>query len=331
MSGIFTQNRIDGGLHAVAEQAAGQAGDVAQVDTVFADTAAHAHPLFADSIMQADTLSPLLDGHAVSAAEALVPVSGAGGFIPATAEEVFGRASTIADGTGSFGADPAGISAITDNYAFGAGVLVCFIAYCLIVYYFRGYVAGIFNIFRGPAYTEKALGEHSRVYDNFLGWTIALGTLALGLTALKFVALAYGDFLADALPAWGIPLLVPAAWVAAGVVLGFQLVVTKAAGSLTTYRSFTDSLFYLKKIIFALGTVVVTPLFLLFALSNGAAAETLGWIVAGVAAVVETLLIIRTFMLFVRQNFSISLWFLYLCGVEIFPLSLIWIIAGKIF
>lgn len=246
----------------------------------------------------------------------------------ATAGEVFGPLSSLAETTGVPSAE--GFTpVITDNAVFSAALLACFVWACMLIYIYRDHVGGIFNILRGNLVTEKMLGEQSKVFNSFLGWSAALGLLAAALACLRVTDISSGALISAAVPRRLTPLLIPAAWGATTLIWGFQYILLRTAGNLTLSRDFTDKLFYFKKITLTLGTLVMLPVFLCFALSTGRAAVTLGYILAGLFAASAIFLIIRTFMLFVRQNFSILLWILYLCAVEIFPVSLVIVSIGK--
>lgn len=246
-----------------------------------------------------------------------------------TAESVFGVSSRLADIPDIAIWAMVNPSPLTDNIVFKLSVIVCFIAFCLLTYLFRGQIFALFSVFRGTVSTEKMIGQ-SRVFDIFLNWTVTLGLLVLGMTTIKFVEIAAWQQIAEVVPEWAPYLMVPAAWGLCALIFGYQFVVLKIAGGLTLSTIFTFRLFYLKKIILALTTILLTPVFLVFVLSHGKSTEILSWIMFFIVGSMVIFLIFRTFIFFIRQNLSISLWFLYLCAVEIFPASLIWIIAGKI-
>ena len=246
-----------------------------------------------------------------------------------TAEAVYGPSSVLFTPDAAMYATASNPAPLTGNVFYDVAVIACFIAFCLVVYFFRDYVGGIFNIFRGTSTTDKMLGEQSKVFGAFLVWVISLGMVITGLSVLKFADILYGEHI-GALSGWGALGAILGAIGTAALIWGYQFVFLKVAGSLTLSQGFVARLFYLKKVVAAIGTLAVLPVFLLFALSEGQSANTLGIIVAGIAALTMIFLIIRTFMLFIRQNFSILLWFLYLCAVEIFPVSLAVIVALKV-
>lgn len=246
-----------------------------------------------------------------------------------TAEAVYGPASMLAITPDVVGqATGVDLAPLTGNVFYDLATLVCFISLCLIVYYYRGYAFGIFGVLHGGATTEKILDQKSKVFGAFLMTVISLGLFMTGLCTLKFADLLFGEYL-DGLPGWMSVLPIFGAWGAAALIWGWQFVSLKTAGGLTLSKEFVGRLFFLKKIVAAVGTIAALPVFLLFALSDGQSANILAILIAGIAALLTIFLIVRTFMLFIRHNFSISLWFLYFCAVEIFPVSLAAILMAR--
>jgi hypothetical protein len=219
-------------------------------------------------------------------------------------ENVFGVESYLAAESAP-GEVPA---AETGSVFYSAGLVACLVWWCLVVCVYRDYVLPSLGILRGGVFAEKLLARHNKVFGAFLSWAVAMGGFGMGLVGLRFVG-----SLGEGVGMAGIAGLF---WAAAGIVWALQWGVLAAAGRLTLYKEFTDRLFYLRRILFAAGSLVLTPLFLLWALDGGVVpGVVLGTIFGGGVAMV----IVRTFMLFVRQRFSILLWFLYLCAIEILP------------
>ncbi len=268
-----------------------------------------------DSLFASDTLPHMADSLVGSA--------------PVTAEAVYGAASTLAlppDGAAQAMAENA--APLTGNIFYDLATLACFVSLCMIVYLYRGYAFGIFNVLRGGATTEKILGEQSKVFGAFLTTVISLGLFITGLCILKFVDL-FAVSHPNGLSGWMALLPIVVACGTVALIWGYQFVALRTVGSLTSSQEFVGRLFFLKKIVAAIGTIVILPLFLLFALSDGKSALVLAVLIAGIAGLVTIFLIVRTFMLFLLHNFPISLWILYFCAVEIFPVSFVAIIAMR--
>lgn len=215
---------------------------------------------------------------------------------------------------------------LTGTEPYSGAVLGCFVAWCVVAFAYREYIFGEFNILRGGTAAEKLLDKHSKLFGHYLNWAVLLGVLMAGLACLRYA----GTYAGADVPRWMAVAAIPAMWIVVAAVWGYQWIMLKIVGEVTTRREFTGRLFYLRKIVAATGTMTVMPLFLLFVLTGGAAGDILGWAVAGACALFLIFLMARTLSLFVRQRFSILHWFLYLCAVEIFPWSVVVILAGKL-
>lgn len=153
-----------------------------------------------------------------------------------------------------------------------------------------------------------------------------VGLLAFSLGTVRFAEV----FLtADNIhkTAW---LAVPVVAGVTGAILLYQWVVLRTAGRLTGHMLFMENLYYLKKLVCSFGTIILTPVLLLFALSSeGYGAETIGRAILTVAGSVVLVFLWKSLRLFAQQKVSILYWFLYLCAVEILPVSFIVLLVVK--
>ena len=217
--------------------------------------------------------------------------------------EIFGPWSQLA------GVSHASPVSDTTGILYSISLLLCLVGWILIVYVYRDYILASLGIVRGGVIADKLLDKHNKLFGICLNWSVSLGGVALGLACSGNIVTA----------------CVCAAAVAG--IWGFQWLVLAAAGRLTLYRDFTARLFYLRKIVAGAGSVVLVPWFLLYVLSGNG---VLCWISLGLCMAFAIFLLMRTFMLFARERFSILLWILYLCGVEILPVLTMIIVAGKL-
>ncbi len=124
-------------------------------------------------------------------------------------------------------------------------------------------------------------------------------------------------------------------WWILGGVLSVALIalygwlVLKAVGYLIIDMKFAGRLLAIKRQFLFFGVMSLSPLFVIGSLSNYVQGE---WVVQLVVLVIVILVanfVRQSFLLFMRQNFSILHWILYLCGVEILPLTFIWAITTR--
>jgi hypothetical protein len=94
-------------------------------------------------------------------------------------------------------------------------------------------------------------------------------------------------------------------------------------GLVSEQGKFCNEIWHLKMLHFATTTTILTPLLVLMLLTEGFAAEISLYIAIFLCIISLILFIKDSFLLFRSQRFSIFHWILYLCALEIFPLSLL--------
>ena len=246
-----------------------------------------------------------------------------------SAREVFGPTSlTVAPKPATY-AEP--LRPLTGNPAFEALVLLLAAAYALLLYRHINDVRLLFYRISHDRTSGERLLEESGGNNlvRFLKIATVIGLLFIGIAAAK-----YAETLlpADALPelpaevSGSVSLLFAATWIA--VVL-FQSLLLAAAGALTLSRSFIGQLRMLKRTYFALAVIVSTPPLLLFALCPPDTGRAWFYVLLAESAITAILYVRETLHLFLSKKIPILHWFLYLCGVEIFPFSLLWLLAVR--
>ena len=87
--------------------------------------------------------------------------------------------------------------------------------------------------------------------------------------------------------------------------------------------AFVINLWHMKLLYFSLSVVIISPMVILTLLTDGLVAKIALYTSAAICSLSLILFIKETFLLFRTQRFSIFHWILYLCALEIFPLSLL--------
>ena len=82
-------------------------------------------------------------------------------------------------------------------------------------------------------------------------------------------------------------------------------------------------IWHTKLLYFSIVIILLSPLLVLTLLTDGRVAQIALFASVLVCSLSLVLFIKETFLLFRTQRFSIFHWFLYLCALEIFPLSLL--------
>ena len=112
-------------------------------------------------------------------------------------------------------------------------------------------------------------------------------------------------------------------------VAAYQTIAVRLAGALTLSQPFIAQLMLLKRTCFALGMILISPPLLLFALCPQGTGGVWFCIIAVELAAAAVLYLKETLNLFLSKKVSILHWFLYLCTVEVFPVSLLWLLAVR--
>ena len=150
-----------------------------------------------------------------------------------------------------------------------------------------------------------------------------LGLILSALCAVRIVGLWYPHLLDGIEPQnvfWSIGGLVVVVVV---LLFCFQFGVTFLASIVCQRPDIGRNLIISKLLYVAVGLVVITPFTLPFLLSTHPVAMVGLWSMIVLLAVCAIIFVKETFFFFVSQKISILHWFLYLCALEIFPLSLI--------
>ncbi|MFQ7054885.1 MAG: DUF4271 domain-containing protein [Alistipes sp.] len=242
------------------------------------------------------------------------------------AAEVFGTASVLVPQQPIYSARA---ESLTENPVFQGFVLLLAATYAMLLYR---------NLEDAPAadtcFARQGHGRtpdrrpRRRGFSRFLNIATTIGMLFMGVMVVK-----YG------IPDAGTPNRAPSARSRAGpepagdaclhgVVL-FQLATVRLAGAVTLSQPFISQIVLLKRTYFALAVIVTSPVLLLFALCPRGTGGVWFCIIV-IELIVTAILYLREVLnLFISKKVSILHWILYLCIVEVFPVSLLWLLVAR--
>lgn len=236
-----------------------------------------------------------------------------------TPEQAFGNCSTIATES---------CTAIADTLHYGAlfqiAVLVIGFVYTFVIVrywdFLRYFIISALGFHQGSG--DKAHinpGEQTNIEVVM----IILGVITLSLCALRGFGL-WGQTalagIADSAAVWVVVLTVLAAIT---VMLIYQYGVVFLSASVCERSDIGRALIGIKSLYLAVGFVATIPFGILFLLWQSAP-SIVAIIGGGLCALIALIIFVKeTFLFFVGQKISILHWFLYLCALEIFPMSLI--------
>ncbi len=276
----------------------------------------------------ADTLRSLADNTLHPAADTLSAMAdGLGaGAVPDTVSGVDPVSAVAAAVTGR---GDAAVAAVAGEVLQNLLVAVVIFLYIFCLYRYFDDVKALFgSVFRRSVAPSERMIERRRseIFYGFLGKLFLIGTCALGAIASLW---------AGRLPVWdavppyvhvALPFAVMISFLAVVVVQYAMLAVT---GGITRSWPTMATLLRIRLIYFVLSTVLVMPLVLMWQLNAGASGGV--WLRAAcVAGVITVALYVReSVTLFISKKISILHWFLYLCTVEIMPVTLLWQIVVR--
>ena len=245
-----------------------------------------------------------------------------------TSAAIFGAQSTLAEPARIPLAPP---PSLTENAVFQSFVLLLAATYAMLLYRNLGDVRTLLGRISRDTATGERLSEDpgGSGYSRFLNIATAIGLLFLGVAAVKYGDTLMPGRLAEAIPQGAVLILSLLASLAALGVAAYQAIAVRPAGTLTLSQPFIAQLMLLKRTYFALGVVLISPPLLLFALCPQGTGGVWFCIVAIELTAAAVLYLKETLNLFLSKKVSILHWFLYLCIVEVFPISLLWLLAVR--
>ncbi len=126
------------------------------------------------------------------------------------------------------------------------------------------------------------------------------------------------------------PLYDLSVWQLGGLVFGaiFALVVAERAmlyivGVVSENKKLCEAIGQIKLLYFSITIILLAPMLILALLTDESTAQIALFVSVAICLISLILFIKDTFLLFQTQRFSIFHWILYLCALEIFPLSLL--------
>ena len=295
------------GVDSLAAQLVSQGG-VECADTLCADTLLADTLLTETSVVAADIYR---DGSAV---------------------EIFGEGSSLAEGVGvveEFSAQGLLPALSWPDVMLDGIALIISALYIFCIYrYYYDVVALIQTAVQRDVRVSERNNERRRsdIFYGFLGKLLLLGICFVGVFvafwavrhSVDVVSLSENQMLLS--PLVGVGLFAVVAFV--------QYLILLIVGLVTHSTAMTSTLMQMRLTYFALATIAVAPLLLVAEVATFVDAW---YIVSLITACVVLILYLRESLgAFISKKISILHWFLYLCTVEILPLTLLWQIAVRL-
>ena len=160
-------------------------------------------------------------------------------------------------------------------------------------------------------------------YVPFLNLAVVVGVLFAGILCMRLAApIAF----AAPVPQLALSLAVSAAFAA---ILLLQTGMLRLAGAVTLQQEFIAELNGVKRTSLALYSILLPPALLCYALTPVGSGATWIYVILAETAIVLFLFLKESSALFAAKKVSIFHWILYLCIVELFPVSLLWLLIAR--
>ena len=249
-------------------------------------------------------------------------------YRPAPADAVFGPASTIAPQQPGFSAQP---PSLTESPVFQGFVLLLAATYALLICRHTGDAVSLLSRISRNRATGRRLQEDpgGSGFPRFLNIATTIGMLFLGVVVVKYGDSLMPSHLLEMLPRSAALAMSLVATLACGAVILYQWLVIRLIGAVTLSQPLLSQLMLLRRTYFSLAVVVASPVLLLFALCPRGTGGAWFCIIVIELVVTAILYLRETLDLFLSKKVSILHWFLYLCTVEVFPISLLWLLAVR--
>ena len=301
------------------EQVMGQSSSLADVVTPLADSGTFS----ADSVSVASSISQAVEPGATiyDSLVAAGDVALGDSVVRARYAEQFMQSVASLTGGGEFWVD-----LLLNLFVFGV-----LIGYMFCIYrYYDDVVALFSSVFSRSVVSVDRVGERrgSEIFYGFLGKLFLLGAAFVGVLTMLY--LVGSESISFSLPSdvmMSVPLISIAVFI--GIII-FQYLEMLIIGVVTRSLPEVFVLMRLRLTYFVFFTVVASPILLI---SQMGGSEGYGaWGSLGLAASFLTLMLYlrESLQFFIYKKISILHWFLYLCTVEILPLTLLWQLVVRI-
>ena len=220
---------------------------------------------------------------------------------------------------------------LTENAVFQSFVLLLAATYAMLLYRNLGDVRTLLDRISRDTASGQRLSEDpgGSGFSRFLNITTTIGMLFLGVMVVKYGDSLMPDRLRETLSHGAVLALSLLATAACCGVAVYQMTVVRLTGAVTLTQPFISQLVLLKRSYFSLGVIVISPALLLFALCPRSTGGLWFCIIVIELIITVGLYLRETLNLFIAKKISILHWFLYLCTVEIFPISLLWLLTVR--
>ncbi len=234
-------------------------------------------------------------------------------------EELFGEASYLVAQSGENATY--GIASLGVGYQVVTAI-VALLFILLIVRYSNLIIYLLFSSISSKT-RRSDIHIYSAETNNIKILTALAGVLLLALLVMRLSVI-------DEMKQYLAPILEIPKWGIGGVTLGgillliiVEYILLWVVGIISEQRKFCSAIWHSKMLHFSTTIIVISPMLILALLTEGVTASIALYGSVAACSISLILFIKETFSLFRTQRFSIFHWILYLCALELFPLSVL--------
>ena len=204
----------------------------------------------------------------------------------------------------------------------GIIVILLFTSYILMLYLHRRTIADLFKIFSLKDYMYKVVDQAGTTFKHLCIWSHTTAILAVIISVVRVDTL-YNFINVDTpiSQQWLVPIVAAVAFLL--FISICRNVLLKIIGFVTGKADFIRKLYIQNDVLYTIAVVTTTPSIILGIMSSGLFFQVFA-ITATTSLIINTLIFTKySLKIFLDKKISIFQWFLYLCGVEIMPLSFV--------
>lgn len=243
---------------------------------------------------------------------------------PISEVDIFGPSSTLLNISNTTSPQIVDRFSLIHNYGYHALVVITFILFCYVIYNFRGGIILLFKMLFTGTSIDKRYQDQPLFFKQFLNICPILGFFVISGFIIKLTDITgVDDDYIKRIPNWMTAVVPIIVLVLACLISLYKDGAMWIIAKVTQTEQLFEEHKYMTQILLSICYTIITPLFLLFALNVGYATNILIYCSLFVYFTLFLVYMIKSYHLFMERNIFIVQWILYLCIVELFPLSLL--------
>lgn len=207
-----------------------------------------------------------------------------------------------------------------DNPVYKGGMVLLLLAFFYVIYLYKEQLEVLAKIVTRKNYLENLYKERSNLLKQFTLRSSFVGALLLCLIAIRFAARYIETPISEHVSYELLPII---ALVLTILVYIYRKIVIKLIAFVGKQSSFFKEHNYICEIYWTIGIVIISPLFLFGGSFQSHSGDLMLNLVGAMMVLTAFVYLYNSYLFFIRQKVSKLQWILYLCAVDLFPISLI--------